>query len=206
MRGNFTRKVRGIIAILLLMVLSACSKYFVSTATDDNLPEADVIANAKVETALEKYVNFNLNGEKGTLVQFGIETGIEYEKEEQYTPLLASGILINTPKIEEKFPSKVELVVKETIATNGNNNIENHDSTHGVEETAHYSACGSLDMVKMVKAYHDLGYAKYIRPDHGRMIWDEDAKPGYGLYDRALGAMYINGIWETLDKIDGKKD
>lgn len=69
------------------------------------------------------------------------------------------------------------------------------------EESAHYSSCGSLDMVKMVKAYHDLGYAKYIRPDHGRMIWDEDAKPGYGLYDRALGAMYINGIWETLDKI-----
>lgn len=74
------------------------------------------------------------------------------------------------------------------------------------EETAHYSECGSLDMVKMVKAYHDLGYTKYIRPDHGRMIWDEDAKPGYGLYDRALGAMYINGIWETLDKIDGKKE
>ena len=70
------------------------------------------------------------------------------------------------------------------------------------EESAHYSQDGSLDMVAMVKAYHDIGYTKYIRPDHGRMIWDEDAKPGYGLYDRALGAMYINGIWETLDKID----
>ena len=69
------------------------------------------------------------------------------------------------------------------------------------EESAHYSSSGSLDMVKMVKAYHDLGYTKYIRPDHGRMIWDEKAKPGYGLYDRALGAMYINGIWETLDKL-----
>ena len=61
-------------------------------------------------------------------------------------------------------------------------------------------------MVGMVKAYHDLGYKKYIRPDHGRMIWDEDAKPGYGLYDRALGAMYITGIWETLDRVCGKKD
>ena len=69
------------------------------------------------------------------------------------------------------------------------------------EESAHFSSCGSLDMVKMVKAYHDLGYTKYIRPDHGRMIWDEKAKPGYGLYDRALGAMYINGIWETLNKV-----
>lgn len=69
------------------------------------------------------------------------------------------------------------------------------------EESAHFSSCGSLDMVKMVKAYHDLGYTKYIRPDHGRMIWNEKAKPGYGLYDRALGAMYINGIWETLNKV-----
>ena len=74
------------------------------------------------------------------------------------------------------------------------------------EETAHYGPCGSLDMVGMVKAYHDLGFNKYIRPDHGRMIWDEDAKPGYGLYDRALGAMYITGIWETLDRLDGKKE
>lgn len=70
------------------------------------------------------------------------------------------------------------------------------------EESAHYSKCGSLDMVGMIKAYYDAGYSKYIRPDHGRMIWDEDAKPGYGLYDRALGAMYITAIWETLDKLD----
>lgn len=70
------------------------------------------------------------------------------------------------------------------------------------EESAHYSKCGSLDMVGMIKAYHDAGYNKYVRPDHGRMIWDEDAKPGYGLYDRALGAMYITAIWETLDKLD----
>ena len=76
---------------------------------------------------------------------------------------------------------------------------------HSFEESAHYSKCGSLDMVGMVKAYHDAGYTKYIRPDHGRMIWDEDAKPGYGLYDRALGAMYITGIWETLDYVSKNK-
>ena len=32
------------------------------------------------------------------------------------------------------------------------------------------------------------------------MIWDEvgsDAKPGYGLYDRALGTAYINGLIEA---------
>lgn len=76
---------------------------------------------------------------------------------------------------------------------------------HSFEEAAHYSYDGSLDMVKVVKALHDAGFDKYIRPDHGRMIWDEQAKPGYGLYDRALGAMYITGIWETLDKVEGKR-
>lgn len=75
---------------------------------------------------------------------------------------------------------------------------------HSFEEAAHYSKDGSLDMVAIVKALFDAGYEGYIRPDHGRMIWDEQAKPGYGLYDRALGAMYITGIWETLDKVDKK--
>ncbi len=37
----------------------------------------------------------------------------------------------------------------------------------------------------------------YFRPDHGRMIWGETGKPGYGLYDRALGSAYINGLIEA---------
>ncbi|MBE7045586.1 MAG: mannonate dehydratase, partial [Ruminococcaceae bacterium] len=68
------------------------------------------------------------------------------------------------------------------------------------EESAHFSECGSLDMVAIMKAYHDAGFTGYMRPDHGRMIWGEKGRPGYGLYDRALGAVYLNGIWETLEK------
>ncbi|MEG1462276.1 MAG: mannonate dehydratase [Anaerorhabdus sp.] len=68
------------------------------------------------------------------------------------------------------------------------------------EESAHYSKCGSLNMVDILKAYYENGFNGYIRPDHGRMIWGETGKPGYGLYDRALGAMYLAGIWETLEK------
>ncbi len=70
----------------------------------------------------------------------------------------------------------------------------------GFEESAHYSPCGSLDMVAILKAAYQNGFDGYIRPDHGRMIWGETGKPGYGLYDRALGAQYIMGIWETLTK------
>lgn len=68
-------------------------------------------------------------------------------------------------------------------------------------ESAHPSEYGSKDMVKMMKALHDSGFDGFIRPDHGRMIWGETGRPGYGLYDRALGCAYINGVWETLDKL-----
>lgn len=67
-------------------------------------------------------------------------------------------------------------------------------------ETAHESAAGSLDMYEIVKALQDVGFDGYIRPDHGRMIWDEVARPGYGLFDRALGAAYLNGLWEAVEK------
>ena len=70
------------------------------------------------------------------------------------------------------------------------------------EESAHFSACGSLDIVGIMRALKKNGFDGYLRPDHGRMIWGETGKPGYGLYDRALGAAYLNGIWETLEKLD----
>ena len=71
----------------------------------------------------------------------------------------------------------------------------------GFEESAHFSACGSLDIVRILDILHRHRFNGYLRPDHGRMIWGETGRPGYGLYDRALGASYINGIWETLDKL-----
>ncbi|QNM09812.1 mannonate dehydratase [Wansuia hejianensis] len=73
---------------------------------------------------------------------------------------------------------------------------------HGFEEAGHFSACGSLDMTAILQVLYKNGFDGYIRPDHGRMIWGEEGRPGYGLYDRALGAAYINGIWETLEKMD----
>lgn len=68
------------------------------------------------------------------------------------------------------------------------------------EETSHRSNDGSLDIYEIMKAYHDVDFKGPLRPDHGRMIWGEIGRPGYGLYDRALGATYLNGIWEALEK------
>lgn len=67
-------------------------------------------------------------------------------------------------------------------------------------ESAHLSSEGSLDMYEIMKAFSDTDFDGYIRPDHGRMIWDEKGRAGYGLYDRALGLTYLNGLWEALQK------
>ncbi len=79
---------------------------------------------------------------------------------------------------------------------------DDHDSFC---ETGHYSGGGSLDMAAIVKALVDNGFDGYVRPDHGRNIFGEDGKPGYGLFDRALGAAYINGLFEYAEKIKGGK-
>jgi len=71
---------------------------------------------------------------------------------------------------------------------------------NGFEERAHLSSCGSLDMYAIAKALHDNGFDGYVRPDHGRMIWGETGRAGYGLFDRALGATYINGLFEAIEK------
>jgi len=78
-------------------------------------------------------------------------------------------------------------------------NLKFH-SPDNFEEAAHLSADGNFDMYEIVKALYDIGFEGPIRPDHGRMIWDEVAMPGYGLYDRALGAAYICGLWEAIEK------
>lgn len=67
-------------------------------------------------------------------------------------------------------------------------------------ESSHYSKEGSLDIYEIVKAFHDVGFDGYVRPDHGRMIWGEQGRAGYGLYDRALGAAYLNGLMESIEK------
>jgi mannonate dehydratase len=73
------------------------------------------------------------------------------------------------------------------------------------DEAAHLSADGSLDMYAIMKALHETGYQGPVRPDHGRAIWGEVAMPGYGLYDRALGVAYLNGLLEAIEK-EAKRD
>src|SRR5256885_4619504 len=69
---------------------------------------------------------------------------------------------------------------------------------HSFQETAHPSDHGDINMGAVLGALHRVGFHGPIRSDHGRMIWNETGQPGYGLYDRALGAMYLHGLWEGI--------
>jgi mannonate dehydratase len=65
-------------------------------------------------------------------------------------------------------------------------------------EVPHPSAFGDVDMRGVLAALRDAGFTGPMRSDHGRMIWDERGRAGYGLNDRALGATYLYGLWEGL--------
>jgi mannonate dehydratase len=67
-------------------------------------------------------------------------------------------------------------------------------------EAGHMTDRGDVDTYGVVRALVRAGFDGYVRPDHGRNIWGEDGKPGYGLYDRALGAMYLAGLFEAAEK------
>ena len=70
-------------------------------------------------------------------------------------------------------------------------------------EVSHRDEDGDTGILEIMKAYHDCGFKGYVRPDHGRHLWGEKAgtvRPGYGLYDRALGVMYLLGVWDALEK------
>lgn len=75
-----------------------------------------------------------------------------------------------------------------------------HTGDRQFEEVGHPTACGSLDMYEIVRALVETGFDGYVRPDHGRMIWGEKGRYGYGLYDRALGATYIVGLFEAIER------
>ena len=94
-------------------------------------------------------------------------------------------------RMAKKYAGRIHFVHLRNIKITGDRRFE---------EVGHPTDCGSLDMAGIVGALVDGGFDGYVRPDHGRMIWGERGRYGYGLYDRALGAMYLYGLFEAVGR------
>lgn len=96
------------------------------------------------------------------------------------------------PAMVRQFASRIRFVHMRNVRRTGK---------HDFYEVAHPTECGSIDMGAVMQALVDIGYSGPVRPDHGRRIWNEDVpRTGYGLYDRALGAMYLHGLWQGIEQ------
>ena len=107
------------------------------------------------------------------------------------TGSLGAGRFNDLPKMAGKYAKRIYFAhLRQLKFTNDTDFYEN----------GHQTQDGNVDIYAIVKALVQNGFEGYVRPDHGRNIWGEDGKPGYGLYDRALGACYLNGLFEAVEK------
>ena len=98
------------------------------------------------------------------------------------------------PRLARKYAKRIPFAHLRNVLRTGKRQFR---------EVAHPTVCGSLDLYGIVKGLVEGGFDGYVRPDHGRMIWGETGRPGYGLYDRALGAAYLTGLFEAVEKDRG---
>jgi mannonate dehydratase len=108
------------------------------------------------------------------------------------TGSLGSSLENDVPAIIREFGKHIYFVHARNVKVNEKGDFY---------ESGHHTESGSLDMAEIMKALYEVGFSGYMRPDHGRMIWGETGIPGYGLYDRALGVAYLNGLWEGIKKM-----
>lgn len=107
------------------------------------------------------------------------------------TGSLGAGRFNDLPKMAKKYADRIYFAHLRQLKYDGEINFY---------ENGHRTDCGDVDVYAIVKALVENGFDGYVRPDHGRNVWGEDAKPGYGLFDRAMGACYLGGLFEAVEK------
>lgn len=107
------------------------------------------------------------------------------------TGSLGAGRFNDLPKMAAKYANRIYFAHLRQLKYTGD--IDFYENGHMTSE-------GNVDIYSIVKALVENGFEGYLRPDHGRNVWCEDAKPGYGLYDRAMGACYLSGLFEAVQK------
>jgi mannonate dehydratase len=182
-KGVDEEKLFGNLTYFLKAIMPVCDKYNINMAIHPDDPAWSVFGLPRIVTSKEKILRF-----------------IKAVDNPHNGVTLCTGSLGTNPKndipdIIRSLKGRVHFAHVRNLKHNGPGDFE---------EAAHLSSDGSMDMYAVMKALYDIGFDGVIRPDHGRAIWGEVSMPGYGLYDRALGCAYLNGLWEAIVK-NGKR-
>ena len=163
----------------LKAVMPVCEQYGIQMAIHPDDPAWSVFGLPRIMTSGEKLLRL-IRAVDNPLNGITLCTGS-----------LGSNPANDIPRIIRELKGRIHFAHVRNVRHNGPGDFE---------ESAHLSTDGSLDMYRIMKALYDTGFNGPVRPDHGRNIWGEVAMPGYGLYDRALGIAYLNGLLEAIEK------
>lgn len=160
-------------------IMPACDETGINMAIHPDDPPWDMFGLPRIITCRESYVKlFNAVPNKHNGITF-------------CTGSLGAGRFNNLPKMAAEFADRIYFAHIRQLKYVGEKDFY---------EAGHRTNDGDLDILEIVKHLVENGFDGYVRPDHGRNVWGEDGKPGYGLFDRALGAAYLNGLFEALEQ------
>ncbi|MTV83305.1 mannonate dehydratase [Secundilactobacillus folii] len=180
----------------------------------ENVSESDLVANLKyflkaiIPVCEEVGIQMAIHPDDPPMSLFGLPRIYKNLSDMKRIAALVdspyNGFTICTGSLGENTANDVPAIIREFVPTGRVpfvhlRNIK-HIAPNVFQESAHESSEGSLDMYAIMQALHDSDFNGYARSDHGRNIWGENGRPGYGLYDRAMGISYLNGLWEAIQK------
>lgn len=160
-------------------IMPVCDEVGVNMAIHPDDPPWDVFGLPRIVTGEADY-------ERLFAAVPNIRNGITF-----CTGSLGAGRFNDLPAMAKKYAKRIHFAhLRQLTYTNDTDFYEN----------GHLTQNGNVDVYGVVKGLLEGGFDGYVRPDHGRNVWGEDAKPGYGLFDRAMGACYLVGLFEAIEK------
>ena len=160
-------------------IMPACDETGINMAIHPDDPPWDIFGLPRIVTGAESY-------EKMINAVPNIHNGFTF-----CTGSLGAGRFNDLPKMAEKYAKRIYFAhLRQLKFVNETDFYEN----------GHQTKDGNVDIYAIVKALEENGFTGYVRPDHGRNSWGEEGNPGNRLYDRALGAAYLSGLFEAVRK------
>lgn len=161
-------------------IIPVCEKYDIKMAIHPDDPPFEIFG-------LPRLVNNEENIQRLLDVNTSPYNGLTF-----CTGSLGVNKMNNLEKLLEKFIDRVHFMHIRNVRMS-----ENGDFL----EVSHLSSDGNVRVHNIIRILFENNFKGFVRPDHGRHVFGENqsnTRPGYGLYDRAMGIMYFNGCLDIL--------